>query len=163
MYLVFTRMPGESYHRWLRSLLLCLCCVFQALINSLVCWFLPTCVSLGWRWWWYHHHCHHDSHHLHYIHTVQLPIEETSLMKFCWKELAFLRDDLSKKADSSQQVEKMKFKSLNQEFCFKMPLLILLVWFSSVTVSGTTGFRKHCQISQLAWCLPMTSLVLFLG
>ena len=23
MYLVFTRMPGESYSRWLRSLLLC--------------------------------------------------------------------------------------------------------------------------------------------
>jgi len=42
------------------------------------------------------------------------------------------------------------FKFLNQEFCFKMPLLILLVWFSSVTVSGTTGFRKHSQISQLA-------------
>ena len=37
-YLVFTRMPGESYCRWLRSLLLCLCDVFQALNNSLVCW-----------------------------------------------------------------------------------------------------------------------------
>ena len=33
MYLVFTRMPGESYHRQLRSLLLNLCYVFQALIN----------------------------------------------------------------------------------------------------------------------------------
>ena len=39
MYLVFTRMPGESYRRWLRSLLLYLCDVFRALINSLVCWF----------------------------------------------------------------------------------------------------------------------------
>ena len=39
MYPVFTRIPGESYHRWLRSLLLCLCDVFQVLINSLVCWF----------------------------------------------------------------------------------------------------------------------------
>ena len=37
MYLVFTRMPGESYHRRLRSLLH-LCYVFRALINSLECW-----------------------------------------------------------------------------------------------------------------------------
>ena len=36
MYLVFTRMPGESYRRRLGSLLLCLCDVFRALINSLV-------------------------------------------------------------------------------------------------------------------------------
>ena len=36
-HLVFTRMPGESYHRGLRTLLLCLCDVFPALINSLVC------------------------------------------------------------------------------------------------------------------------------
>ena len=35
--LVFTCMPGESYHRWLRSLL-CLCDSFWALINSLICW-----------------------------------------------------------------------------------------------------------------------------
>ena len=38
VYLAFTRMPGESYRRRLRSLLLCLCDVFRALINSLVCW-----------------------------------------------------------------------------------------------------------------------------
>ena len=38
MYLVFTRKPGESYRRRLRSLLLHLCDVFRALINSLVCW-----------------------------------------------------------------------------------------------------------------------------
>ena len=37
MYLVFTRMPGKSYRRRLRSLLLYLCYVFGALINSLVC------------------------------------------------------------------------------------------------------------------------------
>ena len=37
MYLVFTRMPGESYGRILRSLLLCLCDVFRAQINSFVC------------------------------------------------------------------------------------------------------------------------------
>ena len=37
MYLVFTRMPGESYRRRLRSLLLYLCYVFRALINSIVC------------------------------------------------------------------------------------------------------------------------------
>ena len=35
MYLVFTRIPGESYRKRLRSLLLC--DVFRALINSLVC------------------------------------------------------------------------------------------------------------------------------
>ena len=37
MYPVFTRKPGESYRRRLRSLLLYLCDVFRALINSLVC------------------------------------------------------------------------------------------------------------------------------
>ena len=37
VYLVFTRMPGEGYSRRLRSLLLYLCYVFRALINSLVC------------------------------------------------------------------------------------------------------------------------------
>ena len=36
MYLVFTHMPGESYRRRLRSLLLYSCYVFRALINSLV-------------------------------------------------------------------------------------------------------------------------------
>ena len=36
MYLVFTRMPGESYRRRLRPLLLYLCYVFRAQINSLV-------------------------------------------------------------------------------------------------------------------------------
>ena len=36
MHLVFTRMPGESYGRQLRSLLLCLCYVFRAPVNSLV-------------------------------------------------------------------------------------------------------------------------------
>ena len=35
MYLVFTRMPGESYRRLLRTLLY-LCYVFRALINSFV-------------------------------------------------------------------------------------------------------------------------------
>ena len=37
MYLVFTRMPGESCRRRLRSLLSCLCDVFRALISSPVC------------------------------------------------------------------------------------------------------------------------------
>ena len=36
MYLVFTRMPVESYPRRLGSLLLCLFDVFHGLINSLV-------------------------------------------------------------------------------------------------------------------------------
>ena len=35
-YLVFSRLPGESYRRKLRSLLLCLCDVLRALITSLV-------------------------------------------------------------------------------------------------------------------------------
>ena len=37
IHLVFTRLPGESYGRRLRSLLLCLCYVLRALITSLVC------------------------------------------------------------------------------------------------------------------------------
>ena len=37
MYLVFTRMSGESYRRRLRLLLLRLCEAFRALINSIVC------------------------------------------------------------------------------------------------------------------------------
>ena len=37
MHLVFTRMPGESYRRRLGWSLLCLCDVFRALINFLVC------------------------------------------------------------------------------------------------------------------------------
>ena len=39
LYLVFTRMPGVSYRRRLRSLLLYLCYVYRALINSPGCWF----------------------------------------------------------------------------------------------------------------------------
>ena len=46
MYLVFTRMPGESYCRRLRSLLLCLCDVFRTLINSLICWFCTSALGL---------------------------------------------------------------------------------------------------------------------
>ena len=45
MYFAFTRMPGESYCRILRSLLLCLCDVFRAQINSHVCWLYTTRVS----------------------------------------------------------------------------------------------------------------------
>ena len=46
MYLVLTRMPRESYRRRLRSLLLYLCDVFRALINSLVCWFCTSALGL---------------------------------------------------------------------------------------------------------------------
>ena len=42
MYLVFTRISGESYRRRLSSLLLHLCDVFRALINSLVFFFFYT-------------------------------------------------------------------------------------------------------------------------
>ena len=45
MYLVFTRMPSESYHRQFKSLLY-LCCAFLALINSLVCWFCTRILGL---------------------------------------------------------------------------------------------------------------------
>ena len=38
-------MPGESYRRRLRSFL-CLCDVFRALINSLVCWFCTGALGL---------------------------------------------------------------------------------------------------------------------
>ena len=44
--LVFTHVPSASYHRKLRSLLLCLCDIFRALINSLVCWFCNGCSGL---------------------------------------------------------------------------------------------------------------------
>ena len=46
MYLVFTRMPGESNRRLLRSLLLFLCYVFRTLINSLVCCFCTSAQGL---------------------------------------------------------------------------------------------------------------------
>ena len=39
-------MPGDSYRRRLRSLLLCLYDVFRALINSLVCWLCVRQISL---------------------------------------------------------------------------------------------------------------------
>ena len=41
MYVVFTRMPGETPHRRPLRSLLCLCDVFRVLINSLcvVCWY----------------------------------------------------------------------------------------------------------------------------
>ena len=45
MYLVFTCMSGKSCHWQHNSLLLCICDVFQALINSLVHWF---CHLLVW-------------------------------------------------------------------------------------------------------------------
>ena len=45
--LVFTCMPGKSYHRQIRSLLLHLCNVFQVLISSIVSWFLYVC---GYSW-----------------------------------------------------------------------------------------------------------------
>ena len=47
-YIVFTCMPGESYWRQLGSLLLCLCDVFLALMDSLVCWFLWDTFKASW-------------------------------------------------------------------------------------------------------------------
>ena len=46
-----THMPSESYRRRLRSLLLCLCSVFRALINSLVCWLNIFEASANLRWY----------------------------------------------------------------------------------------------------------------
>ena len=45
MYFVFTRLPGESYRKRLGSLLLYLCYVFRALINSLVCCFCTSALA----------------------------------------------------------------------------------------------------------------------
>ena len=52
MYLVFTRMPGESYRKRLRSFLLYLCYVFRELFNSLMCWLYRkdlTCQSTNFQ------------------------------------------------------------------------------------------------------------------
>ena len=49
MYLVFIRMPGESYCRRLGSLLLYLCYVYWVLINFLVCWFCTSVLGLCFR------------------------------------------------------------------------------------------------------------------
>ena len=54
--LVFICMPGESYCRWLGSLL-CVYDIFGSLINSLICWFYTVfrqeheafCQPLGWH------------------------------------------------------------------------------------------------------------------
>ena len=46
MYPVLTRIPGESYYRRLRSLLLSLRYIFWVLINSLVCWFCRSTLGL---------------------------------------------------------------------------------------------------------------------
>ena len=46
MYLVITRMPGESYRTRLGSLLLYLCYVVWALINTLMCWFCTSALGL---------------------------------------------------------------------------------------------------------------------
>ena len=50
MYFVFTRMPGESYRRRLGSLLLYLCDVLRAVINSLVCWLCFTLITFAVVW-----------------------------------------------------------------------------------------------------------------
>ena len=41
-----SRLPGESCHRQLRSLLLCSCDIFWVLINSLVCWLCRSYLGL---------------------------------------------------------------------------------------------------------------------
>ena len=46
VYLVFTRMPVESYCTRLGSLLLCSCDIFRALINSLFCCCICSCLSV---------------------------------------------------------------------------------------------------------------------
>ena len=46
---IYSHAPDESYRRRLQSLLSCLCDLFQALINSLGCWF---CKMLRMHLWW---------------------------------------------------------------------------------------------------------------
>ena len=48
MYVVFTRMPGESYRRRLRSLL-CLCGVFRVLMINTLAFCLFVCLSVSVR------------------------------------------------------------------------------------------------------------------
>ena len=43
---IYTRVPGESYRRRFGSLLLYLCYVFRALINSLACWLCTSALGL---------------------------------------------------------------------------------------------------------------------
>ena len=50
MYLVFTRMPGDSHCRWLRSLLLCLCDIFRALRELSMCVDIPRNISFLHAW-----------------------------------------------------------------------------------------------------------------
>ena len=68
MYLVFTRVPGESYCRRLRSLLLCLCDVFRALLlilgdmelrvgSNIMIYFLYILLFLIWHMSLYIIHC----------------------------------------------------------------------------------------------------------
>ena len=51
MYFVFTRMPGESYRRRLRSLL-CLCDVVLVLIKSPVWWLFKMKLVMMHGYWW---------------------------------------------------------------------------------------------------------------
>ena len=46
MYIVFTRIPGESYRKRLKSLWLYLCYVFRALLNSIVVDFPVVCLCV---------------------------------------------------------------------------------------------------------------------
>ena len=68
VYLVFTHVPGESYRRRLRSLLLCLCDVFQALLlilgemelrvgSNIMIHFLSILLFLIWHMSLYFIHC----------------------------------------------------------------------------------------------------------
>ena len=54
MYLLFTCMPGENYHKQLRPLLLYLYYVPWMLINSLVCWFCIKSIMLSFHVLSYH-------------------------------------------------------------------------------------------------------------
>ena len=63
MCLVFTRMPDESYRTRLRSLLLRLCYVFRALINSLVSWFYTNALgSFCYRFLSFYSHWNNEFH-----------------------------------------------------------------------------------------------------
>ena len=76
MYLVFTCMPDESYHRQLWSWSLCLCDVVQELINSLICWFTT---HLG--WFSTHTLTHHTTHAPHYT-LIKVSSSHALLLKY---------------------------------------------------------------------------------
>ena len=94
MYLVFTHIPGESYHRRLRSLLFCCFVTSFMLINSLVCWLLNV-ESVSHRiglWWLIVYYNHWNG----ILTLILYPFEKSSAMERSQNDLTaiFLLDVL---------------------------------------------------------------------